>query len=196
VLNINGSGIDTSGLDASFEMTILDEQHGTFRFGGDATYVFNYDIGAQVVEGVQVRAANDFIGAFDVATSIGSLPQCKGSVYSEYNTGPHNLRWTIRYIDSMTDTRNGKYGGGNIFAFNGSGSPVTGGIAARGAEIHSFLTHDIVYRVNLPKDITASFSVLNVFDKDPPFARLDLSYDPFTANPYGRFYRVNLSKRF
>ena len=41
-----------------------------------------------------------------------------------------------------------------------------------------------------------SAGVSNVFDQDPPFARLDLSYDPFTANPIGRHFKLNVTKRF
>jgi iron complex outermembrane recepter protein len=35
-----------------------------------------------------------------------------------------------------------------------------------------------------------------VFDEDPPFARYDLSYDPYTANPLGRYFKIGVTKRF
>ena len=45
--------------------------------------------------------------------------------------------------------------------------------------------------------MTLNASVENLTDEDPPLARLDLSYDPFTAsNAYGRTYKVGLRKRF
>ena len=47
----------------------------------------------------------------------------------------------------------------------------------------------------LPHDTTVTASVVNVFDEDPPFARLDYSYDPFTANPLGRVIKVGVLKK-
>ncbi|HEY9217132.1 MAG TPA: TonB-dependent receptor [Phenylobacterium sp.] len=194
VNTINGAQIKTSGIDAAATVRFDDVYGGDLRFGLDMTYVLDYDVGAMRVEGVEVIPANDYAGTSDL--TIGSQPQWRGSVYSEYNNGPHTVRWTIRYIDDMIDTRNGRFGGTNIFALGGSGAPVTGGIVSGGAKIDSFLTHDLTYRGQLPWDVTLTAAVINVFDEDPPFARYDLSYDPFTANPLGRYYKIGITKRF
>ena len=69
-------------------------------------------------------------------------------------------------------------------------------LGPRGVEIGSFLTHDLTYRLSLPAETTVTASVINIADRDPPFARLELSYDPFIANPYGRYYKVLLNKKF
>jgi iron complex outermembrane receptor protein len=66
----------------------------------------------------------------------------------------------------------------------------------RGVEVGSFLTHDLVYRLSLPSETTITASVINIADRDPPFARLELSYDPFIANPLGRYYKLLLNKKF
>jgi len=50
--------------------------------------------------------------------------------------------------------------------------------------------------VQLPWDTTMTLSVDNIFDRDPSFARLDLNYDPFTGNPYGRTFKVSARKKF
>lgn len=39
-------------------------------------------------------------------------------------------------------------------------------------------------------------SVASCTDEDPGFARLDLNYDPFTANPLGRNFKVGIRKEF
>ena len=65
-----------------------------------------------------------------------------------------------------------------------------------GIDIGSFLTYDLVYRLSLPAETTFTASVINLADKDPPFVRLDLGYDPFIANPYGRYFKVLLNKKF
>jgi len=39
-------------------------------------------------------------------------------------------------------------------------------------------------------------SVYNISDEDPPFARLDLNYDPYTANAFGRMIKIGVQWRF
>ncbi|MFC3079060.1 TonB-dependent receptor domain-containing protein [Phenylobacterium terrae] len=194
VNTINGAEIQTSGLDGSIVARFDDVWGGRVRVGADVTYVFEYEVGAMMVEGVEVIPANDYAGHSDL--THGSQPQWRGNVYAEYNTGAHNVRWTIRYIDNMIDTRNGSFGGTNIFGLGTSGFPVTGGLVAAGAKIDSFVTHDLTYRGELPWDVTLTAAVINVFDEEPPFARYDLSYDPYTANPLGRYFKIGLTKRF
>ena len=63
-------------------------------------------------------------------------------------------------------------------------------------DIGSFLTHDLVYRLQLPGDTTVSAAVFNLTDRDPPLVWLDLSYDPFIGNPLGRYFKVALTKEF
>jgi len=65
-----------------------------------------------------------------------------------------------------------------------------------GLRVKSFMMHDFTYRVKLPLDVTLSASVLNVFDRDPPKARLEYSYDPFIGNPIGRTFKIGLRKKF
>ena len=65
-----------------------------------------------------------------------------------------------------------------------------------GKNIDSYTTVDFTYRVFLPWDSTLALSVDNIMDEDPPFARLDLSYDPFTASGLGRTFKFSLSKKF
>ena len=37
-----------------------------------------------------------------------------------------------------------------------------------------------------------SLSIVNIADEDPPEARGDLAYDPFTHNPFGRLIKVGV----
>ena len=106
------------------------------------------------------------------------IPQLKGQVFGEYSNGPHNLRSTLRYFSDYEDQR-------LIFATNKAGK-----------NISAWLVWDLDYRVFLPLDATATISVDNVLDEDPPFARLDLNYDPFTHSSMGRTYKFSLTKKF
>ena len=50
--------------------------------------------------------------------------------------------------------------------------------------------------MQLPIGVALTASVDNLLDEDPPFARLDLSYDPFTADALGRTFKLGVSAAF
>ena len=199
---INGAPIKTSGLDFAGTYRIHDAFLQTdVVLGADATYTINYLVANQAVEGVVVTPAYDAAGKLNYLLGPNSIPKWKGSAYANFSHGPHNLRWTVRYIGSMLDQRSA--------LFNTNYGPVTysGGVAAtcataascfitKGEEIKASVTHDLTYTADLPHRSTVSLAVINVFDTNPPFARLDYSYDPFTANPLGRTIKFGLKTKF
>ncbi|CAN1530834.1 CirA Outer membrane receptor proteins, mostly Fe transport [Caulobacteraceae bacterium] len=192
---VNGAGVKTSGIDVLADYTLDDVLGGRLTVGTSVTYVFEYVTEATEVDGVVVAPAFDGVGLLNYQTTAYPLPQLKGSVYFEYNTGPHNLRLTLRYVDGYTDQREAPFLASSYF----QNIPVRTNIAApitAGKNIESTLTTDLTYRVFLPWDTTATISMDNVFDEDPPFARLDLNYDPFTASGLGRTWKVSLTKKF
>lgn len=175
---INGPDQKISGIDAGLSYLFEDVlMGGDLLVGTDATYTLEYEREAAIVEGILIQPAADYIGTRG-ATGIGAgtLPELRGSVYLDFSTANQGVRVTTRYIDGVTDVR--------------------AGLVGRGVEIGSFLTHDLTYRLSLPAETTVTASVINIADKDPPFARLELSYDPFIANPYGRYYKLLLNKKF
>ncbi len=180
---INGPDQKISGLDLGMSYLFEDTLGGDLLIGGDGTYTLEYERDAAIVEGVQIQPAADYIGTRGASgIGAGTLPELRGSVYIDYSTNwlaPQGIRITSRYIDGVTDVRAG-----------------LGATTQRGVEIGSFLTHDLVYRLSLPSETTITASVINIADRDPPFARLELSYDPFIANPLGRYYKLLLNKKF
>jgi iron complex outermembrane receptor protein len=40
------------------------------------------------------------------------------------------------------------------------------------------------------------FNVSNVFDKEPPFARVEINYDATTASALGRTFKFSIAKQF
>jgi iron complex outermembrane recepter protein len=174
---INGPDQQISGFDASLSYLFDDVLGGDLLIGSDATYTLEYKRDAAIVEGVLIQPAADYIGTRG-ATGIGAgtLPELRGSAYIDYSVANMGVRISSRYIDGVTDVR--------------------AGLVGPGVEIGSFLTHDLTYRLSLPAETTITASVYNFTDRDPPLARLELSYDPFIANPLGRYYRVLLNKRF
>ena len=163
------------------------------NFGLDGSYLLKYDTGPAFIEGIQVEAGQELAGTHGGTAGGTSFPKLRANLYAEYARDVHNLRLTLRYIDSMADVRDGRFGGTNIFGLNGA---VFGYILPQGAKLDAFVTLDAAYRVLLPWDTTATLTVGNLLDTDPPFARRDLSYDPATANPLGRTFKLGVTKRF
>ena len=50
--------------------------------------------------------------------------------------------------------------------------------------------------MQLASGTTIALSALNIFDRDPPFARLDQNYDPFTGNPLGFTAKLGVTQKF
>jgi iron complex outermembrane recepter protein len=177
VNNVNGSGVKTSGVDFMAEYK-FDTGIGDLTFGVNGTYTIEYAQEAFIVEGIQVADAFDGVGYLNYQTTSTPLPQIKGQAFGEWNSGPHNLRVTVRYFDDYKDQR-------PIFTTTKAGE-----------KIDSWAVIDVAYRAFLPWDMTGVVSVTNLTDEDPPFARLDLNYDPFTHNGIGRTVKFSLTKRF
>ena len=182
----NGPNVKTDGIDVSAQFD-WEMGGGTAAIGLNATYVLKYDIDATFIEGNQVAAAFDAAGKLNYQTTAYPLPQLKGNVFAEYSNGAHNIRYTMNYIDDYTDQRVAEF----------LPSLATNGIAiTAGKTIDSTMFHDLSYLLQMPWDTTLSLTVENLTDEDPSFARLDLSYDPFTSSALGRTYKLGLRKRF
>jgi len=183
---VNGPAVKTSGIDFLADYDFGEVLGGDLRVGGSATYTMEYKISDFTVEGVVVEKAYDAAGYLNYQLAATSLPQWKAQAYLEYRRGPHNLRWTVGYIGDYEDQR------ASILTPNAS----TGQVVTAGKKIDAFITHELDYQVQLPWDTKVTASIDNVFDEDPPFARLDLNYDPFTASSLGRTYKISVTKRF
>lgn len=186
---VNSSKIRTSGVDfqARYTMPFGDASSVTAGFAG--TYVIEYKTSDVVVEGILVQPAFDAVGLLNYQTTAYPLPEWKGNAYLQGEFGNHSLRLQVNYIDGYTDQRGATVFGPNVGAL--AGASVTAG-----KEIGSFTTVDATYRLTLPSRTTLAVSLQNLFDKDPPFARLDQNYDPFTASPLGFTAKVALSQAF
>ena len=171
---INGPQEDVSGIDGSFSYLFEGLSFAELLVGVDASYTLKYERDALIVEGVQIQAASDYAGTR--GSGVGSIPDLRGSVYADVSTGVHSVRWTTRYVAGVTDVRPSVIDGHR--------------------DIGSFLTHDLVYRLQLASKTTFSASVFNLTDRDPPLVWLDLSYDPFIGNPLGRYFKVALTQEF
>ena len=104
------------------------------------------------------------------------LPEFKNNTYVNWTLGGHNFRLEWWHTDG----------------YNDKSQP-------DGADwsIDKHDTFDLHYNFRFANDNARLFaSVYNLTDEDPPFARLDLNYDPYTHNPFGRMIKVGVQWRF
>ena len=176
---INGPDIETSGIDVRAENTWQGIfGGGDFTLGLDATYIIEYVVAPYVVEGVNI-GGGDYVGQFNRSNFTRSMPQWKANLFANLALGDHNVRGVMRHIDSYTDERPAAQRGGVY------------------GTIDSQTTFDLFYNYsNEAWGVDLGLGIVNVTDEDPPAAAFDTNYDPYTHNPFGRTFRVTLTKRF
>jgi iron complex outermembrane receptor protein len=185
----NSSDVSTSGLD--FQLAYEGDlgREGAFELGVAGTYTIEYKVDDVTVEGILVQPAFDAVGLLNYQTTAFPLPPWKGQAWLQGELGAHLLRLQANYIDGYTDQR-----GAAIFGPNAGA--LAGAAVIEGKQIGAFVTVDATWRLRLEWGTTIALSLLNIFDKDPPFARLDQNYDPLTANPLGFTAKLGVSQEF
>jgi iron complex outermembrane recepter protein len=189
---INGSPLLTDGIDISTDYTFSDFIGGDLKIGLDATYTLQYKIESLAISGVDVAAAFDAVGKLNFQTTAYPLPQYKGTLYGLYERDGHSLRLAMNFIDSYVDLRTAPFNPSQNY------SQVLGtlGSVTTGKTIDAWQSFDMTYRWAMDNDLTVSFAVENIANKDPSFARLELNYDPFTGSPLGRTFKIGIKKAF
>ncbi len=187
----NGPQVKTSGIDVitdfTFEdLTALDMD---LELGFNGSYVIDYDVGAISVEGIRVSAPFSAVGFLNFQTVATPLPQLKFETYANLSRDTMNARLTARYIDEYEDQRTALFTAPNT----ATGTPV---VLPQGRTVKSFVSYDAAFVWELPSDTILTFAVENILDTKPPFARLELNYDPFTGDAIGRTFKFGLTKRF
>lgn len=182
---VNGPDTTTNGFDVEADYSI-DINDLRLTLGTAFTYILNFDVDPFVVNGVTVIEAFDAVGFLNADRSQNSLSEFKANTYLNANIGGLNARYVFRYASGLRDDRYDT-------------DPTFGNATRFGEEIDAFTQHDFTVLYDLPfefADIQLQGSVENIFDEDPPAARLVLGYDPFVGNPLGRVFRVGLRAGF
>lgn len=168
---VNGPEVKTTGIDFLIQYS-HDFGELSAQTGFTGTYVASYDIGDFFTNGILIQPGFDAVGKLNFQTSAYPLPNFRGQGWVQGSWKAHDLRLTANYINGYQDLRPPAY------------------------RIPSFYTFDLSYNLTLPRDLQFNFTVYNLLGKDPGFARLDLNYDPFTANPVGRQFSFGVRKTF
>lgn len=172
---VNGPQTDTDGVDiyVKWEDAYAD---GIMSAGVEAAYVIDYSVAAYSKGGVQVAAAYECAGYFNLNNTCRSMPDLKAKAFLNYATDEHNFYGAVNYISSYQDRRATT----NIFK------------GARNVEVAPHTTVDATYTYSWD-EFDMSFSVYNLTDELPPFAFWEMSYDPNTHSPLGRFIKVGFT---
>ncbi|MGB3724025.1 MAG: TonB-dependent receptor [Pacificimonas sp.] len=184
---VNGPDVTVRGFDFAINYDI-DAGFGVVSLGGQGTYNMDYDIDDFEVNGVVVQPGFDAVGFGNYFREPGSIPEWRANAYVNVNTGGLNARYTLNYIDGVFDERCENVDpcdpANNTDFGRNSGSYVRQDLA---------LTYDFAVR---GADFQLQGVVKNIFDEDPPVARLPISYNPFLADALGRHYQVGLKAKF
>ncbi|HRK68206.1 MAG TPA: TonB-dependent receptor, partial [Hyphomonas sp.] len=175
---INGPNIKTSGIDVQADYTFEDVLRDgmDLKLGFSGSQVLEYEVGQVTVEGLTVGQPFSAVGFLNFQTVATPLPELKFEAYANASTENMNARVTARYIGEYEDQRTA------LFTAPNANWPVPGVILPQGQTIKSFVSYDATLVWQLPAETTLSFSVDNILDTKPPFARLELNYDPFTGD--------------
>jgi len=169
----NGPDQTVSGLDWNAEWDIPTDV-GVFTLGTAGTFVSEFDVD----QATFITTSDlDAVGELNRFESVArSMPEMKASVSANWNLNNHNIRIEAWYTSEYDD----------------STEP-----AGKDWSIDSHTTVDVHYNGYFMEEKLRLFaSVINIADEDPPYARLDLQYDPYTHNAYGRMIKVGLQYTF
>ena len=203
---INNGPQQTHGIDYSAQYIFEDVFDGgdALTVRDDGTYNINYRVSAQTIEGIKVFNAYDAAGGVNIGiVGPGSLPHFKNAFNLNWADGPFNIRGTMNLVGGMRDfvnpTRAAIFKVGQNGFCTPPGTPpgaCTAHLSTAGASVAPWITYDLALQyIWDEQNLEFNLTIDNIFDKDPPFARTDYSYDAFTANPYGRTVKFGLTAK-
>ncbi len=175
---LNGQDIETSGIDFKAEYRFDGVADGAVTIGIDGTYGLEYERDAQfdLSGNIQLAAGGDLMGFlnYNQGPAFTSKPEIKAAAHIAYETDVHYAGLIARYVGEYDD----------------AGAPAAYPWLAT---IDDQTTFDLNYVYRGMDDLVLSASIVNVADEDPPAARGDLNYDPFTHNAFGRMIKVSFT---
>ncbi len=163
---VNGPETETDGLDI-FVKYETDYAAGILSVGAEAAYVIDYSVAAYSKGGAQIAAAYECAGYFNIDNTCRSMPDLKSKAFINYDADSHNFYGAINYISSYEDRRD------NL-------------------EVTAHTTFDATYTYSWD-DFSMAFSAYNLTDEQPPFTSWEMSYDPNTHSPLGRYLKVGFT---
>ncbi|MES2340107.1 MAG: TonB-dependent receptor [Pseudomonadota bacterium] len=180
---INGGKVTTDGIDFQANLQVGELFGGDLSTGFDGTYLLNYDEESYSIEGYKIADGVVKRAGTYRASIFTGYNRLRANAYVNWSNGGQNLRLQVRHVSSSTQIEPNSI---NIAAAVKSTT-----------KIDEYWQTDLTYRAELPWDTALTLSVMNLLDKEPPFAiGTQYSYDPGSGNPLGRVWTVGIKKRF
>ena len=169
---INASALRTKGVDVTATYNI-DTSIGRFNANAAWNHIINYKVeltpGGVVLEGA---------GNVNFNNLGRSLPRDRVEYGVGWSSGIHTINALGHYVSGYTNDRTG----------------------ITDTTISPWNTFDLQYVVSLDNLIGRStaltLGVINVADRDPPVAQLNLGYDPIVHDPRGRVVYLAINQKF
>ena len=192
--NVNGPGTKTAGYDfrASYDWDWLFDAQ--YQVGVEATYLKEYARGAFTLLGapnVVFAKPFDRAGTHDLQSAFFSYPKTRANFWVNWHREDVNVRWQLRYAEGT----NAAINTANDKLIPDASAP-TGYRSALIGKLDNFWQNDLTIQAKLPWETTATLSIQNIFDSDPPDAPSNYNYDYTTGNPLGRVVEVAIKKKF
>lgn len=187
---VNGPKTKTTGLDFAATFT-TDVGTGVLTIGANASHILTYNVGDFNLNGNLLRPGFSAVGLANLDRNPGTIAPWRGNAYVNFNISGFNARYGFKYVDGVRDER--------CPALPAPCATTSFGPTNFGRNISSFKQHDVHLAYDLPIgafDAQLQFSVENFTNEDPPAARFQLGYNPFTGNPLGRVYRLGTKINF
>lgn len=171
----NAFGQSVAGVDIQVRYA-LPFGPGDLSFDVTGTMVTEQMVSARTLDGIVVEAAEDRLGFLNFSTVGVAVPEWRVNAFSSYRWDQHTLRLQANYISAVTDERTGiQYGE------NG----------------RDWITGDLYYLFDVTDSLRLSASVVNIFDRMPAPAQVELGYDPRSGgSALGRTFEVGIKSTF
>ena len=164
---VNGPDIETDGIDFSGRYR-FPAGPGSMEFKLSGTRILSYDI-----DSWELGVSYDALGHLNYETPLArTLTEWKILWHANYAWSDFNLRYAAKFVNSYDNVEDD-------------------------IKIDSNLTHDLHFHWTVKGGkLNVWATLLNLTDKDPPFAGEDLNYDAFTHNPLGRIFKFGFTYVF
>ena len=201
---VNGQNTKTSGFDLRAQYDFenffgMDFYDTAVSVGGEATLTQEYKRGATTLledPSVVIAPAINRAGKHDLAGEFYSFPKTRATAFVNVSGANWNLRYQVLYREGTTVAAAVCVGDAGAGATPDCRYNYASGVYQSVGKIKDYWQHDVTAQVELPWETTATVSVQNLFDKDPPFAQSFYNYDVTNGNPLGRVFKVGVKKTF
>ena len=175
ITHINWPGIRTSGLDLTLGLR-RQVGLGALVASARASYTRDFNVEALSWNDVELVPRQQMAGFLNWNTPIAPpIPKLKGNASLAYYWGLYSAFGAVRYISAYEDRD----------------------ASSEYRTIDPFLTFDATFRRRFPDaGVTLRLSALNLMDRAPPVANVELGYDALTHDIKGRRIKLAITYRF